>query len=266
MCTLIEKQMAVPVSAPSMREVPIENNPVAVEFIRNAIQDRFPVIILMTGVGTEALFDVARSQGLFEPLLQAMQRATLIIRGPKPAAVLNRAGLRYDLKAPEPNTWRELLGAMDSAAKESPDRFSILGKQLAVQEYGLPNERFYAELESRGATLTAVPVYRWALPEDLRPLMEAVRRISQGEIDILLFTSANQIVNALEVAARLEMLDTFRLACQRLTVASIGPTCSEALADNGLPVHYEASPPKMGPLVRGAVEYWRSTRPSDATH
>ena len=43
-------------------------------------------------------------------------------------------------------------------------------------------------------------------------------------------------------------------------VASIGPTCSEALVDNGLPVHFEASPPKMGPLVRGAIEACNSRR------
>ena len=39
-----------------------------------------------------------------------------------------------------------------------------------------------------------------------------------------------------------------------ISVASIGPTASEKLREVGLPVHVEASPPKMGPLVRAAIQ------------
>ncbi len=63
----------------------------------------------------------------------------------------------------------------------------------------------------------------------------------------------------LKHAASTELLEAIRTAIvSRTHVASIGPTCSEALTDNGFPVHYEASPPKMGPLIRGAIECWRS--------
>jgi len=254
-CSLIERQGGQALSAPSMREIPIEHNPAAIAMIQDVISDHFEAVILLTGVGTEALFEVARSQHLYEPLLQALQRTTLIIRGPKPAAVLARVGLKYDVRAPEPNTWRELLMAIDQAGMD------LTGKAVAVQEYGLPNARLYEALQGRGATVSPCPVYRWALPEDTGPLESALRQTAQGEIDAVLFTSANQVSSVLEVADRIGVLDDFRAAvAERTLVASIGPTCSEALIDHGFPVHTEASPPKMGQLVRAAMEAWQQRK------
>lgn len=258
MASLIVRQNGLPMSAPSMREIPIGDNPVALQFIRDCIADRFQCVILLTGVGTEALFEVARTQNLESELHAALQRTTIVIRGPKPAAVLGKLGLRYDLKAPEPNTWRELLDAIDQAAVSDPARFDLAGRQVAVQEYGLPNRRLYDGLQHRQAAVTPVPVYRWALPEDVGPLHAAIRAIVAGNVDILLFTSANQVANVLGVAEQQGRLEAFRTACRSIVVGSIGPTCSEAMIDNGLPVNFEASPPKMGPMVRGAIVAWRA--------
>ena len=90
MASLIERQGGTALIAPSMRELPIEENPVALEAIRRIINGEFPCIVLMTGVGTEALFDVARSAAVYESLLAALQKCTIIVRGPKPVAVLGK--------------------------------------------------------------------------------------------------------------------------------------------------------------------------------
>jgi len=255
MCSLLERQGARVISAPSMREVPIENNPQAVAAIRDLIAGRFPVVILMTGVGTEALFEVARSQGLYDDLHAALGRLFLVIRGPKPATVLAKAGLKYQLKAPEPNTWRELLQALDEHGPK------LAGSELAVQEYGLPSHRLYAALQERGATVVPVPVYRWAFPEDPEPLYGSLRKVATGSVDGLLFTSANQVSNVLQAAQLLGVEQGLRQAVNSgMIIASIGPTCTEALQDQGFPVHAEASPPKMGQLARAAVECWRQNR------
>ena len=255
MCSLLERQGARAIAAPSMREVPIENNPQTLTAIQQIIAGRFPIVILMTGVGTEALFEVARSHDLFDRLHTALSQVFLAIRGPKPAAVLGKVGLKYSLKAPEPNTWRELLQALDT------DGPGLAGKDLAVQEYGLPNQRLYSALQDRGAQVVPVPVYRWAFPEDPEPLYAALRTIAAGEVDGLLFTSANQVSNVLQAAVQLGLEQRMREAVDRgMVIASIGPTCTEALVDQGFPVHAEASPPKMGQLARAAVEFWRQQK------
>ncbi len=173
-----------------------------------------------------------------------MSRHCLVIRGPKPAAVLQKNGLRYDLKAPEPNTWRELVAALDQAGTSDPAKFGLRNRKVAVQEYGIANQKLYAELAQRGAQVTPVTVYRWALPEDIRPLEEGIRKVVAGETDVLLFTSANQLSSVRQVADRLGLGEQFRSAAAGQLIASIGPTCSEALQDEGFPVHFEASPPR----------------------
>ncbi len=257
MCSLISRQGCQPLSAPSMREIPIEHNPEAIEIIQGFLAGKFDAIILLTGVGTEALFDVARSQGLYDQLIEVLAETPIIIRGPKPAAVLSKVGLKYVVRAPEPNTWKELLTAIDEA------KFELGGKRVVVQEYGLPNTRLYNELQNRGATVTACPVYRWALPENTEPLEAAIRQTAEGKVDAVLFTSANQVSSVLTVAERIGVLDQFRAATSgRTLVISIGPTCSEALIDNGFQVHAEASPPKMGQLARAAADALKARRNS----
>jgi uroporphyrinogen-III synthase len=257
MCSLISRQGCLPLSAPSMREIPIEHNPEAIEIIQGFLAQKFDAIILLTGVGTEALFDVARSQGLYDQLINVLTEIPIIIRGPKPAAVLSKLGLKYVVRAPEPNTWRELLNAVDDS------KFELNGKRVVVQEYGLPNIRLYNELQNRGVTVTACPVYRWALPENTEPLESAIRQTADGKVDAVLFTSANQVSSVLTVAERIGVLDHFRAATSsRTLVVSIGPTCSEALIDNGFDVHAEASPPKMGQLARAAADALKARRDS----
>ena len=257
MCSLISRQGCLPLSAPSMREIPIEHNPEAIEIIQGFLAQKFDAIILLTGVGTEALFDVARSQGLYDELIHVMTKTPIIVRGPKPAAVLSKVGLKYVVRAPEPNTWRELLTAIDDA------KFELNGKRVVVQEYGLPNTRLYNELQNRGVTVTACPVYRWALPENTEPLESAIRQTAEGKVDAVLFTSANQVSSVLTVAERIGVIDHFRAATSgRTLVVSIGPTCSEALIDNGFDVHAEASPPKMGQLARAAADALKARRDS----
>ncbi len=253
MRSLIERLGGTAFVAPSMQEVPVEENEIAVEAIRAVIGGSVSHMVLLTGVGTEAMLKVADTQQLREPLLEQLAAISLLVRGPKPAAALSKLGLRYTVKAPAPNTWKDLLTAMEAAD------ISIDGQTVAVQEYGVANPDFYAALVDRGATVLPIPVYRWALPDDLEPLKQAVTKTVAGEFDALLFTSAQQIRHVLQVADQMQMRDAWRAAVQKAVVASIGPTCSETMRDEGLPVHVEASPPKMGPLVRATINYIAAT-------
>lgn len=247
MNALIERHGARCLSAPSMREIPLTENDAALQTIRDLTAGSFSHIVLLTGVGTEAMLDLADSIGLRSALLTVMGRTPIIVRGPKPAAVLSRLGLRPAVRADSPNTTKELLEAID---REPGD---LHGTRFVVQEYGEVNHTLAAELSQRGADVTSLTVYRWALPEDTRPLADAVRRTINGDIRCLLFTSAQQVRHVMMIAEECGSADAFREACASLIIASIGPTCSEAIRDAGLPVSCEADPPKMGPLVRTAL-------------
>ncbi len=243
---MIEKQGGVATVAPSMREVPLEDNHAAFEFADELFAGRVDVLVFLTGVGARALLEVLETRSSRESVFTAWEKCIVVVRGPKPLAVMREWNVRVDHRVPEPNTWHELL-------KTLTDNIDLAGKTVAVQEYGEPNPELYDELQRRGAKVLPVPVYRWAFPEDTGPLFAAIDAIIAGEFDVLLFTSAHQVANLLEAAEQLGKKDAWMNAARDCGIASIGPTASEKLQSVGLPVHVEASPPKMGQLVRVAV-------------
>lgn len=249
MATLVTTYGGRPVVAPALREVPIESNTKALAFADALIRDEFDVVVLLTGVGTRALLDVVGGAGGREAFVAALGRTKVAVRGPKPLGVIRELGLPAWVTAPEPNTWRELLAALDAAGT------SLKGLRLAVQEYGVSNQEFIDGLEVRGARVTSVPVYRWALPEDLKPLRAAVRLVVAGGIDVTIVTTAMQIVHLFQVADTMKQSEALRDGLGRVVMASIGPTSSEELRQQRLAIDLEASHPKMGVLVREAAEH-----------
>jgi len=55
---LIANYGGIPLVAPSMREIPLEENPAAFAFAEQLFAKRVDAVILMTGVGTETLVEV----------------------------------------------------------------------------------------------------------------------------------------------------------------------------------------------------------------
>ena len=239
-----------PILAPAMREVPLESNPEALEFVRALLEDEFDMVIFLTGVGARALARVAGSVCPRDEYAAALRRVRVVARGPKPVAALRDLGVTPNVAAPEPNTWRQLLHALDAEAGSQP----IQGRRIAVQEYGVASSELLAGLEERGARVTRVPVYRWALPADLAPLQAAVRALARKETDVVLFTASVQVTHLLQVASEMNQEEPVRKWLERSVIASIGPTTSEELRTHGLEADFEPSHPKMGYLVKEAAE------------
>ena len=105
---------------------------------------------------------------------------------------------------------------------------------MAVQEYGASNPALLAGLTERGAVVTRVPVYQWALPEDLAPLRSAIETLVRGDIDVALFTTATQVTHLRQVAESMGLGAAVHEALNRIVVVSIGPTTSEELRDQGI--------------------------------
>ena len=252
MAELVRKQGGEPLEAPALREVPIGDNPQAIAFADKLVAGEFDLVIFLTGVGTRYLARAIETKYPRDEWVAALKRAKVAIRGPKPVAPLRELGARIDLQAPEPNTWRDLLAALDA-------RLPVGGLRVAVQEYGQPAPDLIQGLEDRGATVTTVPVYAWALPDDTGPLVRAIGEIVRGNVDAAAFTSAQQVVHLLQVAAERGLEAEVRDAFARsVIVASVGPTTTEALKAHGLPVDIEPPEhPKMGHLVLALANGWR---------
>jgi|SRR5215472_3010124 len=250
---LISSYGGEPVVAPAMREVPLSSNTEAMAFAEALLAGRFDIVVFLTGVGTRAVLGVAETKYPREAFISALQRVKVVPRGPKPIAVLRELGVAPAVIVPEPNTWRELLQALDDAARSSAD-FQLRGARVALQEYGVSNPELIAGLTERGAMVTLVPVYQWALPEDVTPLRAAIRELAAGKFGAVLFTTGVQATHLFQVAAEMNLEEALREGLHGSIVASIGPTTSEELQRNGIQRDLEPSHPKMGFLVKETAE------------
>lgn len=242
MAELIRRYGGDPIVAPSLREVPLGENRLAIDFLPEIEAGKFDFMILMTGVGTRTLYQILLTEYSRERIFAALRRVGLIARGPKPVAVLKELGLEPAITVPEPNTWREVLAALDANG-------NIAGKRIAVQEYGIPNAELVAGLEQRGAAVKTIAIYRWALPEDLGPLRGGIDAILRGDVQVALFTNGAQVEHLFRVAAEEKLDDPLRSACQNIAIGSVGPICTQVLREFGLHPDIEPEHPKMGSLI-----------------
>jgi uroporphyrinogen decarboxylase len=240
---LIRYHGGVPRIAPSMREIPLSKSTDALKFAKNLIGEKFDIVILMTGVGTRALLKAVTTKYPEKEFIKELKKTTIVVRGPKPVAALREMRLKPNIIVPEPNTWRDVLTTLDS-------ELQLKGKRIAIQEYGISNKEFINSLRKKGAKVTPVPIYKWALPEDLEPLHNAIKSIKDSKEDISIFTSSQQIYHLFEVASQDGLQDELKEGFKKIVIASIGPTTSETLNRFGLSPDYEPDSPKMGNLIR----------------
>ncbi len=216
----------------------------AFEFAERLFGGEFDAMVLLTGVGTRALNQILSARYGEERFSEALRGLTVVARGPKPAAALREMKVPVTVMAPEPNTWRELLAAMEGRTEN----------RIAVQEFGKASPELLDGLRARGAKVTAVRVYRWDLPEDTAPLREAARRIAAGALDVAMFTTSIQIAHLARVAAEERIQEAVMDGLRRMAVASIGRTTTEALEEFGIKPDLEPGHPKMGYLVAETAE------------
>ncbi len=248
MAALITRHGGQPMVAPALKEIPLEHNTQALDFGAQLMVGAVDMLILLTGVGTQTLVDVWTTRFPPDDVRRALTGTTVVCRGPKPLAVVKALGVPA-LAVPEPHTWETMLDTIDAARPAGLD-----GLRIAIQEYGAPNPDLADALTRRRARVTTVPVYRWALPDDVTPLIRAGRGIIDGRVAAALFTSAVQVDHLARVLDDVDMLDEVRAALAHTMVASIGPTTSRRLQHHRFPVDVEPSHARMGVLVKEAGE------------
>jgi uroporphyrinogen-III synthase len=244
---LIERHGGNPLVTPALREIPLDDNSAALKFGVQLTTERVDMLILLTGVGTTALFDLLKTRYPWPSIVAALKQMAIVARGPKPVAALKAFALLPTLTVPEPNTWVDLISTLDEYRP-------VKGLRVAVQEYGASNPYLLEALKQRGAEVFQVPIYRWALPEDLGPLRQALDEIIAGKVAVLLITNAAQVDHVMQVLEKDGKVEHFRAALKKMVVASIGPTASERLRRHNWPIDLEPSHPKMGVLVKETSE------------
>ncbi|MSQ14913.1 MAG: uroporphyrinogen-III synthase [Dehalococcoidia bacterium] len=248
MVSLITRHGGIPYSAPALKEVPLDNSGEVASFIDQFVDGRVSLVIFLTGVGTRALLGAAAGNGRLEEVLAALDRMTVVARGPKPVAVLKEYKVRIDMVPPEPNTSQELL--------EMLRPLELRGKTVAMQHYGQPNVFLRDALVELGAAVLEVSLYRWDMPDDAEPLAHFLDDVQKQTIHVVAATSQAQVHNLFRLAESFGKQEALQNVLNKsVAVAAVGPVCARAWEELGVTVDIMPVHPKMGHLVLAIADY-----------
>ena len=193
LASLISKRGGEPLSAPALREAPLDCAEDVRYLLDKLESEELDVVVFQTGVGARALFKEADRQGGLPFLLSALRGVTTVCRGPKPTAALKQVDVQISAGIAAPYTTKELLEALTA--------LPVRGKRLMALQYGERNAALMAALGEQCETVDELCLYEWQLPEDTAPMVSLVDELMDGRVDVIAFTSQVQIRHLYKVAA-----------------------------------------------------------------
>ena len=192
------------------------------EFARGACDD----LVLLTGEGLRRLLSCMdqHEPALREPFVTQLTRVRKITRGPKPAKALRELGLKPDIAAATPTTDGVIASLRDE---------SLQGRRIGLQLYGTdPNPRLVDFLRAAGAQVSSVAPYVYADAADDQAVHQLLKRLREGGVDAIAFTSTPQVERLFSVAPP----DMVCAALAATRVAAVGPVVAETLESHGVRV------------------------------
>lgn len=251
---LLARRGASVMRAPTIRLEPLGPDATARVATIALLDDPPDVVVANTGVGVRSWLALADSWGLGDALAACLGRARLVARGPKAAGALLAAGVQVDWRAPS----GQLSEIVDHLVAGG-----VAGRRVAVQLDGsCDGDGALERLRQAGASVVAVPVYRWSMPPDTEPARRLVSAVADGRVDAVTFTAAPAVENFFAIAATMGMADGARQALGGPVLAvCVGPVCAAAAATHGVqaisPKH-----PRLGAMVQVLADYWSRRRRS----
>jgi uroporphyrinogen-III synthase len=230
--TMLRRRGADIVAAAAIHMVPLADDTRLRAATEDVIATPPDVLIATTGIGFRGWVEAAGSWGLAEELLDALQTARVISRGPKATGALRTAGLREE--------WSPVSESSDEVLTHLSTE-NLDGKRVAVQLHGVtddwnPTPGFPDALADRGAILVAVPVYRWEPPADLAELDGLIEKVARDGVDAVTFTSAPAAASFLMRADELRLFESVTHALTTtVTPFCVGPVTARPLENVGVP-------------------------------
>ena len=237
------------VVVPAVRKMRVESQEPALVFAANLLRGEYDLVIFLTDSGVRLLMQAANTRYDPAEFVGALRKIKIASRGPKPSRALAEYRLQAAVTAPEPHTWREMIAALEQEFGSS-----LCKMRVAVQEYAASNLEFLIALAERSGSVTRIPLYEWALPEDVKPLRECVLGISGKYVDIVLFTTAVQVIHLFQVAKEMASAGPMLAGLKSCLILSIGPSTSEELRRHGLEPDFEPTHPSIESLLCEALE------------
>lgn len=206
-------------------------------------------ILLTTGVGTDALLQIAGKWGLANQFIETLKGVKVAARGYKTVQALRKIGIKPDIKDNDGTT----AGMLD----EMRD-IDLMNKHVVLQLYGDPAPRILQRLRARGAICDELLPYRHMMPEN-GSVERLIEETVSGELDVVAFTSTAQVRYVMskgnELGAAERVLQAFR---EHTLAVAVGKVTAEALTEEGVERVLYPEEERMGSMVVAMSKYFGS--------
>ncbi|HEY3001976.1 MAG TPA: uroporphyrinogen-III synthase [Kribbellaceae bacterium] len=241
-----ERRGAKVLHAPTLEIVPIAEDTVLIQAVRDVIADPPDDVVVTTAEGFRGWIEAADTAGLAGDLLSTLERTRILARGPKARGAIRAAGL-VEAWSAHSETTAEVV--------EWLRHHGVAGRKIVVQLHGLSDPAQQDALRSAGAVVREIEVYRWGPAPDPAAVDRAVAQICAGAVDAVVHTSAPAAQALLDAAAAADQLEALLhvLRCGRVLNACVGPVTAAPFRAVGLepvvPDRY-----RLGALIRTVTD------------
>ena len=246
--TLIEKKGGVPIIRTLQGTVFFADKEVEPDLLK-FVQTGADWVIFTTGIGFEALVNIAEKLGLGDSYLKNIREAKVASRGYKTLSAL----IKYELKpivVAEDGTTKGLVQALEN--------IDFSGKRVMLQLHGETAPLLTKFLEVRGATVQKILPY-----QHIAPLNETVAMLSKelqtNDCDAVCFTTATQVRSLFDFAREHKIItDLVALFNERVIAVAVGKVTEAALKEEGIKRVVVPENERMGAMVVQLAKYYQS--------
>jgi uroporphyrinogen-III synthase len=222
--SMLERAGAAALRCPLVSIHDLEDGSPVEAWIRRLAAGDIDDVVLYTGEGVKRMLAVAERAGIEEGFVEGLRRARKIVRGPKPARVLRTLGLAPDIAAADPTT-EGLIATLSG--------LDVSGRRVGVQLYPHHPDTLLDHLRAAGATVDPILPYRYASDQEDGQVVDLIRAMAAGEVDVIALTSTPQVRRLESVAEKRGLTEVLRQATARTLIAAVGPVTAGAARKAG---------------------------------
>ncbi len=246
MSKLVEKQNGTPLVRSLQGTVFKADEQVKAD-IKKIVNEQFDWMIFTTGIGTNALVDLAEELDLLQPFLQVIQKAKVGSRGYKTFAALKKLDVAPDVKDDD-GTIKGLLAAFEGV--------DFAGKKVLVQLHGENAPALIQYLEQNGADVMQVLPYQHVDP-DFDVVEKLCQELIHSEVDAVCFTAAIQVRSFFNYVKKKgyveQVLEAFK---EDVLAVAVGKVTAEALTEEGVERIVAPELERMGAMIVEMTRYY----------
>ncbi|WP_068620763.1 uroporphyrinogen-III synthase [Paenibacillus tuaregi] len=214
--------------------------------------------VFTTGVGLDALFEMAEDMGIAEAYWDLLRETSIAARGYKTVNNLRKRQLEPLVRDDDGST-EGLIRAFAG--------HDLKGRSVMIQLHGDPAPRLVEWLKQQGAKTQQILPYRHIPPAE-EQLDQLLSDLLGGHIDAVTFTSTPQVRFLMEYADKLGKLsELIGVLSGPVVAVAVGKVTAQGLVESGIPRIIAPREERMGSMMVELARYYAGeSEPFQAGH